>query len=51
VEGLENGRTRWWNELSYESLKAVKGHVKVDFIIDHGVKIDDVDTVTVMPWK
>jgi hypothetical protein len=28
-------------DLMYESLRVVKGQVLVDFIIDHGVKVDD----------
>jgi ribonuclease HI len=38
-------------ELSYESLKAVKGQVVADFIVDHGVEMDDACTITVTPWK
>jgi ribonuclease HI len=38
-------------ELSYEPLKAVKGLVVADFIIDHGIHLDDADLVTVLLWK
>jgi ribonuclease HI len=38
-------------ELSYESLKAVRGQVVADFIIDHGVEMDDACIVTRKPWK
>jgi ribonuclease HI len=38
-------------ELSYESLKAVKGQVVADFIANHGVEMDDACSVAVAPWR
>jgi hypothetical protein len=37
-------------DLLYEPLKAVKGLVVADFIVDHDMKIDDMCLVTVRPW-
>jgi hypothetical protein len=36
-------------ELSYEPLKAVKGQVVANFIVDHGIQFDDVGMVAKMP--
>jgi hypothetical protein len=36
-------------ELSYEPLKAVKGQVVADFIVDHGVRLNNVNLVAVHP--
>jgi hypothetical protein len=37
-------------DLLYEPLKAVKGLVVADFIVDHDMKIDDMCLVSVRPW-
>jgi hypothetical protein len=37
-------------DLLYEPLKAVKGLVMADFIVDHDMKIDDMCLVSVRPW-
>jgi hypothetical protein len=37
-------------DLSYESLRVVKGHVVADFIVDHNVKMDDDCLVAMCPW-
>jgi hypothetical protein len=38
-------------ELTYEQLRAVKGQIVADFIIDHIIEIDDVSLVAVSSWQ
>jgi hypothetical protein len=38
-------------DLMYEPLRAVKGQIVADFIVDYDIKIDDVSLVVVCPWK
>jgi ribonuclease HI len=38
-------------ELTYEQLRAVKGQIMADFIVDHNIEIDDVSLVAVNPWQ
>jgi hypothetical protein len=38
-------------ELAYKPLKAVKGLVVVDFIVDHGIQFNDVSLFAKTPWK
>jgi membrane-bound ClpP family serine protease len=37
-------------DLSYESLRAVKGQVMADFIVDHNIDVNDECLVTECPW-
>jgi hypothetical protein len=52
-----SGRIEKWEyslveyDRSYEPLRAAKGQIVADFIINHNVKLDDARTVTVCPWK
>jgi hypothetical protein len=52
-----SGRLRKWAyslveyDLSYESLKEVKGQVVANFVIDHNVEMDDDCVIAVCPWK
>jgi ribonuclease HI len=38
-------------ELSYEPLRAMKGQVVAEFIVDYEIRDDDICMVTVTPWK
>ena len=39
-------------DLTYESLRAMKGQVIADFIVDHRIKDEeDIDYVSICPWK
>jgi hypothetical protein len=38
-------------DLSYESLRAVKGQVMADFIVDHNIDVNDECLVTECPWS
>jgi ribonuclease HI len=52
-----SGRVGEWTyslvefDLAYELLRAVKGQVVSDFIVDHDVRIGDTTLVAVCPWK
>ena len=32
-------------------LKAVKGQVVADFIVDHSIQVEDINYVEIEPWK
>jgi ribonuclease HI len=36
-------------DLEYEPLRATKAQIVADFIIDHGINVDDVYSVTISP--
>jgi hypothetical protein len=39
-------------DLAFEPLKTLKGQVLVDFIVEHGIDLDDeVNYITCTPWK
>jgi hypothetical protein len=38
-------------DLMYEPLRAVKGQVLADFIVDHNIEDNDASMVAVSPWK
>ena len=39
-------------DLTFEPLKTVKGQVLTDFIVEHGIDLDDeVNYLTFTPWK
>jgi hypothetical protein len=38
-------------DMEYESLRAVKGQIVANFIVDHGINMNDVCLVAVKPWK
>jgi hypothetical protein len=38
-------------ELSYGPRNKVKGQVVTDFIVDHGIQLEDASLVTRSPWK
>jgi ribonuclease HI len=36
-------------DLEYEPLRATKAQIVADFIVDHGINVDDVYSVTISP--
>jgi hypothetical protein len=39
-------------DLTYEPLKALKGQVLADFIVEHGIELDnEINYLTFTPWK
>jgi hypothetical protein len=50
-----SGRLRQWAyslveyDLEYEPLRATKAQIVADFIVDHGINVDDVYSVTISP--
>ena len=52
VEGLVNGHTLIKYDLTFEPLKTLKDQVLADFIIEHGIDLDEeVNYLTFTPWK
>jgi ribonuclease HI len=54
---ISSGRLGKWAyslieyELSYDPLRAMKGQVVADFIVDYEIRDDDICVVTATPWK